>query len=80
MKSTYRQCTLEKKHGDSVATQVAWIPTKFVHPRQVVKIKGDNGVWDDGWLISNVGSHQISDPQADLLSREYKYHRKNSDI
>jgi hypothetical protein len=49
----YIQCTLV--NGNSC--QVSWIPEKFAQLGAILKLK-NNGVWEDGWIISNLGSVQ----------------------
>jgi hypothetical protein len=46
----YRQCLLKK--GTLVTT--SWIPEKFAVLGKVLKLKDDDGSWDNGWVVEAV--------------------------
>jgi hypothetical protein len=55
-KTIYRQCGLVRDLGNDVlASQVSFIPAKFAKKNVVVKLKDDNGEWEDGWKVVTVG-------------------------
>ncbi len=56
----YRQCRLVKKIPGGEAMQMSWIPAEFASINKVVKLRDDEGAWDDGWVIHEVG-HTLSE-------------------
>lgn len=40
----YRQCTLRK--GD-----ISWIPEQIAKAGQTVRLREDDGSWEDGWTV-----------------------------
>ena len=67
-KTKYRQCVLKKDN----ATQVSYLPEKYAHMDNVVKLK-NNGEWDNGWKVIYAG--ELTDEPADVHQR-IKAHRK----
>ncbi len=59
--------------------QTSWIPEQFAHAGNFIKLKKDDGTWDDGWKVDEVGTRA---PEDQVLERErdYKHQRKASDI
>jgi hypothetical protein len=76
--TNYIQCSLlknEKIH------HMAWIPEKFAVIGNYIKIKKDDGTWDDGWKVTGDGERKIlTAKDADQQSQLYKKTRKASDI
>jgi hypothetical protein len=72
---TYTQCALKKK-GQA---DVAWIPTKFANKGNYIKLKQDDGSWDDGWLVEEIYTQQDAQYLIEH-ARDYKNTRKASDI
>lgn len=69
----YRQCTL--KNGTKKTT--SWLPEKFAQKGRGVSLKKDDGTWDDGWAVVEIGTRLHSDQVHD---REYLKHRSVTDI
>ncbi len=71
----HRQCELEKV---SLRT-TSWIPESFAKRGKILKLKRDDGVWDDGWRVVGVGARMTT---AETIERsvDFKYQRKGSDI
>ncbi len=60
---------------------MAWIPEKFAVVGKYIKIKRDDGTWDDGWEVTGDGERKIlTAKDADQQSQLYKKTRKASDI
>jgi hypothetical protein len=75
--TTYTQCALKKRDSH----HMAWIPTQFANIGKFIKIKQDDGSWDDGWeVIGDGGGLTRSAKDADEGSQLYKKTRKASDI
>lgn len=70
-----RQCTMTKDN----MTQTAWIANEYARVGKVIKIK-TNGIWDDGWTVTEVGKLDVSYNAALDRSRDYTRTRKASDI
>ena len=71
----FKQCTLER--GNVVV--VSWLPVKFAQKGRYLRLK-DGGKWTNGWLVTEVGSHEVSSEAAREASRNYKHQREASDI
>lgn len=71
----YRQCVLQR--GNS--TQVSHIPEEYAIVGHILKLRDDNDVWEDGWLVKSAGDKQ---PAAMVEANEmlWKRTRKTSDI
>lgn len=71
------QCLLRKA---SVA-QVAWIPSALAVKGKLLKLKTDDGDWDDGWVVANA-ARRIPQP-SDLVQKramDFKKMRRRTDI
>jgi hypothetical protein len=68
---TYTQCTLRKDNS----YQTAFIPTKFATMNKVLKIKDENGNWEDGWVVIGKGS-TVDEKHLPDSHAEIKAHRK----
>jgi hypothetical protein len=73
----YIQCSLKKKDSH----HMAWIPETFAVIGKFIKIKRDDGTWDDGWEVTgDGGGFKRTAKEADEGSQLYKKTRKASDI
>ena len=73
------QCILEKTKEQSVITRTTYIPSKFAKINKMLKLKKENGTWDNGWKVIFVGQEMDSD-EIVTTQNAHKKHRKNSDI
>jgi hypothetical protein len=71
----YRQCVLKR----GTAQTTSWIPEKFAQKRRPVKLRQDDGSWEDGWVVASVGS-RASAEQVQMYERSHTRTRKASDI
>lgn len=71
----YRQCVLKKQS----VTTTSWLPEKFAKQGKVLKLKND-GVWDNGWKVDQVGSRRVLEDEVRERSQDYKHQREASDI
>ena len=55
----YIQCTLIKKHYNSILQQVSYIPEKFAKLNEIVSLKTDYDYWSHNWKVTSVGSYVI---------------------
>ena len=75
-KQSLTQCRLVKRLDETTTVeQTAYIPTKYAVTNSVIKIKKDDGTWDDGWNVLFVYG-TIDDVVSARQSR--KRHRKNT--
>ena len=70
------QCRLVKRIDDTTTVeQTAYIPSKYAVENTVVKIKREDGRWDDGWQVMFV-YNSIDDVVS--ARQSIKRHRKNT--
>lgn len=55
----YRHCRLVKPVATGEKVVVSWIPDQFAELGRVVKLKDDNGQWEDGWVVREVWSERL---------------------
>lgn len=71
------QCHLQK--GDT--HQVTWLPKKFAVEGRIVKLYDEvTDSWEDGWLVTSVGTQSFPSKYIAERSRDYTQTRKASDI
>lgn len=74
MNDPYAQCILTK--GTKKTT--SWLPMKFAKTGKVLKLK-DDGTWDDGWTVTEVGTIQDFSYVKEK-ERDFTKQREASDI
>lgn len=74
--TNYAQCSLKRID----AHHMAWIPESFANVGKFIKIKLDDGSWQDGWEVIGVSDGRKSHEEADYQSQLYKKQRQASDI
>lgn len=62
----YRQCTLVK--GDK--SQVAWVHDKYSVVGKTLGFR-ENDVWDEGWVVHEVGNTAMKGDYLNERSRDY---------
>ena len=75
MAAKYKQCMLEKKMPGALQRKVTYLPTKFAKVGGVLKLKDEQGAWDDGWKVLSVGSTEQEDSS---VRKKIRQHRKNT--
>lgn len=76
-KTFYRQCHLVKKTASgSDSHQTSWIPEKFAILGKVVKLRGPDDQWDDGWVVKTVSQTRREDDDMPDAHDAVKRHRK----
>ena len=66
----YRQCRLVKKIRGGESIQTSYLPAEFAREGRIVKIREDDGSWDDGWVIRLVGG-SLTEEQLAVLERAH---------
>ena len=72
----YLQCKLRKDNSETVS----WIPEKHAFQNHIVKLKQDDGTWDDGWKVVDVWSVALEESVMNKRSRDHTKQREASDI
>lgn len=81
--TTYRQCHLVKKRKAPDAGelhQTSWIPSQFAVMNKVLKLKDEDGAWDNGWVVTSVGPYEKTEKEANEGTQLHKKQRRASDI
>lgn len=55
----YRHCRLVKPIPTGEKVLVSWIPEPFAEVGRVLKLKGDGGEWENGWVVRHAGSNRL---------------------
>ena len=76
----YHQCKMEKRVKDVCSVQTAWIPKTFAKIGKYVKLRDDKDVWEDGWMVVEVGNVSASWDVVNERGQDYKKQRQASDI
>lgn len=63
----FKQCILEKPVGKFRQRQTAWIPEHLAHVGKLLKVRIQQDVWDNGWLVQEVGTRM---PEKYVLEHE----------
>ena len=71
----YRQCTLQREN----TKQVLWLKEKIAKKGFTVKLKNDDGTWDEGWKVIDVNG-KLEEKYLLERSQDYKRTRNASDI
>ena len=72
----YKQCTLRRGSGYTVS----WLPERFAVPQKYLKLKNENGSWEDGWRVSSIGSQRWDAAYLNERSQDFKHQREASDV
>jgi hypothetical protein len=75
----YRQCVLIKNIENSYLETTSYIPEPFCKVGRILKLKDEDGTWDDGWKVISAGE-RTPGRLVGLYSQSYKKTRKASDI
>ena len=72
----YRQCRLVKRTATGELAQVSWLPEPYTSAGRVVKLRDDDGAWDDGWVIRSAGPNRLAADQLPDFHELSKAHRR----
>ena len=74
-RTQFNQCTLRRPNADqSTTTVVSYIPAKFSKIGNALRLRSDNGLWTDGWIVQMVGD-SISEqdlPDSHLATKRHR--------
>lgn len=72
----YRQCFMKKSCGASTLSTTSYIPDEFATVGATLKLRQDDGEWENGWVVVTVGrkiAAQIVEDADRLWTRTRKY-------
>ena len=82
MNSTmYRQCRLVKRIPNGECVQMSWLPAEFAHEGRILKLRDEEGHWDDSWVVREVGNSvskehlTLTDQMLHRMQRERQSHK-----
>lgn len=64
----YQQCRLRR--GNTYT--VSWIPAQFAVVGKVLKLKDNNDVWVDGWIVESAGAVVDYLPDTHNAGRDHR--------
>jgi hypothetical protein len=70
----YRQCRLAKPTDAGELRQMSWIPDRFAVLDKVLQLREPDGKWDNGWVVTSVGSNRLRDDELPDFHEESKAH------
>ena len=70
----YRQCVLEKEN----MTTVSWIPEKYAEKGKYLKLKNENGEWENGWVVKCASADRVEESYLPDSHQQIKDHRKKT--
>jgi hypothetical protein len=79
----FKQCYLSRIDAEGMYHYSSvWLPEIFCHIGKHIKIKSKTeDSWSGVWKVDEVyGSVSFEEAEVDHNEREYKYHRKRTDI
>lgn len=74
----YRQCRLVKRTATGELQQVSWIPDRYAVAGKVVKLREEDGTWDDGWVVRSAGTNRLAADQVPDYHEMSKAHLRAS--
>lgn len=75
----YCQCTMERKIEGGTQHTTSWIPQTYANVGEALKLRGEDGVWVDGWVVKFV-SLPLPAKTVEANARNYLKQRKASDV
>jgi hypothetical protein len=70
----YRQCRLVKRLEAGELVLVSWIPEPYASAGRAVKLRDDDGAWDDGWVVVGAGTNRLPADQVPDFHQLSKAH------
>lgn len=74
----YAQCAMRRiVAGVSIVT-TSYIPTQFAKMGRVLKLKGSDDRWVDGWVVETVGDEIVEGDRVPDYRKAIRNHRKST--
>lgn len=74
----YRQCLLERTVGEAVTQTTSYLPERHAKLSGVVRLRSDDGVWTDGWVVRAVGKDRVDEASLPDPHAAIKGHRRQT--
>ena len=71
----YVQCQLHRADGVKI---VSWIPQSVALKGRTIRLKDDNGEWEEGWVVDETYQTRPAEERF-AASQLYKKHRDGTD-
>lgn len=71
----FKQCVLQKKLPTGHKTTTTYLPVEFAVVEKVIKLKGKNDEWEDGWVVESVSTREFNSEYIEIMSGQYKMYR-----
>ena len=72
----YRQCHLVRPTKTGKMEQTSYIPEPYCVLGKVLKLRDENGEWENGWIVERASNHKRLDEELPDPHKEIKEHRK----
>lgn len=77
---TYRQCKLQKKVPHGIMEQTSYIPEPFCHVGKILKLRDDDGTWNNGWKVILASRTSHAEKWVNQQSHAHTKNRMTTDI
>lgn len=74
----YVQCTMKRHCNGAIVQTTSYIPQRFATVGRKLKLKNDQGIWIDGWIVMWVSDHVVTSDDLPDSHKAIKNHRKLS--
>ena len=75
---SYRQCTMRRPTGEGSVTTTSYIPMQYAKLGRVLKLRGDDDAWVDGWVVESVGEGVLKASDLPDFRKAIRNHRKST--
>ncbi len=72
----YRQCRLVKRLEVGELVLVSWLPEPYASTGRPVKLRDDDGAWDDGWVVACAGENRLPAAEVPDFHQLIRGHRR----
>lgn len=72
----FRHCKLVKQRNAATSERYSWLPEQFAVVNKTLKLRDDNGNWDNGWVVVEASSNKLEESQVPDYHNLIKSHRK----
>jgi hypothetical protein len=69
---------MKRKIGGSVLQTTTYIPQQFAVIGRTLKLKGDDEIWVDGWVVERVGYTTVESDSVPDYRKAIRNHRKQT--
>ena len=73
----YKQCHMVKQLENGTKHITSYIPEKYAVLNKIVKLRDDDGEWEDGWRVISAGE-AINEKLLPDWHKDIRLHRTNT--